>query len=315
LTRQRPPIDVITVNYDAGESLLACVRSVLGSSVPTRVWVVDNASTDGSVERLESELGDEPRLTILRNPENLGFARANNQILQRSLAGEYALLLNPDCVVETDTLGSVARALDADPGAGMAGCLLLGTDGREQVGCRRETPTPRRALARAFGLSRVVAGLARALGRQPPPDFVLKDRPLPSGTAEVGAISGAFMLVRAAALEAVGPLDEGYFLHAEDLDWCLRFRRFGWRILFVPGARAVHEKGRCSRAHPFRVQWHLHRGMTRYYLEHHRRGQPWPLVALVWVGIWTRFALLALPGAGWAASRNAWDRLARRRPG
>lgn len=295
----------MTVNYDAGDALLGCVRAVLGSSVPVRVWVVDNASADGSVERLEGALGGDERVRVLRNDSNLGFARANNQVLRRERSGDFALLLNPDCFVEPRTIETVLEALEADPGAGMAGCLLVGTDGREQAGCRRALPTPRRALLRAFGLVGPVRRVLRALGRPAPADFVLADQPLPGAPSPVGAISGAFMLVRTAALDAVGLLDERYFLHGEDLDWCLRFGKAGLRVLFVPGARAVHEKGRCSRRHPLRVQWHLHRGVMRYYLDNHRAARPLPLVALVCVGIWTRFALLALPRLAADAVRRA----------
>ena len=94
---------------------------------------------------------------------------------------------------------------------------------------------------------------------------------------EVEAISGACMLVRRAALDDVGGLDEGYFLHCEDLDWCHRFRQAGWRVLFVPGVRVVHDKGVSSRARPVFVQWHLHRGMVRYYRKFLRDEYPSPL--------------------------------------
>lgn len=301
MSHEAPPIEVVTVNHDAGDALVDSVAAVLASSVPVRVCVVDNASRDGSLEALERRLPAEPRLHVIRNGQNAGFARANNQVL-RGVSDGYALLLNPDCVVEAGTLERVVAALEADPEAGMAGCLLLGLDGREQAGCRRAAPTPRTALLRAFGLLRPVAAVCRALGWVAPADFVLNERPLPEAPLAVDAISGAFMLVRSDALASVGLLDEGFFLHGEDLDWCLRFREAGYRVLFVPGARAVHEKGRCSRRRPFFVQWHLHRGMARYHRKHH--GGSALRVALVGLGVWTRFALVALPRAAWSALRG-----------
>ena len=107
------------------------------------------------------------------------------------------------------------------------------------------------------------------------------------------AISGAFMMVRREALDAVGPLDEAYFMHCEDLDWCMRFRQSGRRVLFVPTASAVHHKGASSRARPVRVLWHMHRGMVRYYRKFFRREYPGPFMWLVVAGVAVRFSALA----------------------
>ena len=183
------------------------------------------------------------------------------------------------------------HALAQDAGAGMAGCLVLNPDGTEQAGCRRETPTPAKAFLRAFGL----AGLARRLGveGETARDFVRRGDPLPARPVEVEAISGAFMFVRRAALETVGPLDEGYFLHCEDLDWCERFRRAGYKVIFVPDVTAVHDQGASSRGRPVRVLWHKHRGMVRYYRKFFREAYPLPLFWLVLAGVWARFAALA----------------------
>lgn len=281
---------VVTVNFDAGTHLVACARSVLASTAPVEHLVVDNGSTDASLAALRSAVGDDPRLRILENGANLGFAKATNRGLAEA-RGEWLLLLNPDCVVQPDTIARMHEAMRDHPGAGLAGCLLLNPDGTEQAGCRRETPTPGKALVRALSLGR----LARRLGleRKGARDFVRTGDPLPERPVEVDAISGAFMLVRRAALEAVGPLDEGYFLHCEDLDWCLRFRRAGQAVLFVPGVAVVHEKGASSRGRPVRVLWHMHRGMARYYDKFFASEDPRPFSWLVHVGIALRFLVLA----------------------
>jgi GT2 family glycosyltransferase len=236
---------------------------------------------------------------ILEQGGNTGFAAACNAGM-RQARGEHLLLLNPDCVVEPETLGTVRAALDADPGAGMAGCLLRNEDGTEQEGCRRSVPTPGRAFARAFGVSRLRRRAGAAGG-----DFVLSDQPLPTSPVPVDAISGAFMMVRRAALEAVGPLDEEYFMHCEDLDWCMRFRQAGLRVLFVPDATAVHHKGTSSRARPVRVLWHMHRGMVRYYRKFFRGAYPAPFLWLVVAGVAVRFSALA----SIAVARHAGRRL------
>ena len=177
------------------------------------------------------------------------------------------------------------------PAAGIAGCLVLNPDGTEQAGCRRETPTPGKAFVRAFRLG----GLARRLGLEGgvTRDFVRQGDPLPPQPVPVDAISGAFMFVRRDALEKVGPLDEGYFLHCEDLDWCERFRRAGYEVLFVPEVAVVHDKGGSSRGRPVRVLWHMHSGMVRYYRKFFREEYPLPLCGLVVAGVWLRFAVLA----------------------
>jgi len=281
---------VITVNFNTGELLVGGARAVLASTVPVELLVVDNASTDGSLDGLRTAVGSDPRVRILENGANLGFARGNNQALAEAL-GEWLLFLNPDCLVRPDTIERMQRALRQHPDAGLAGCLILNPDGTEQAGCRRETPTPDKALVRALGLGPFLSRLG--LGVKSARDFVRTGDPLPPQPIEVDAISGAFMFVRRDALEKVGPLDEGYFLHCEDLDWCERFRRGGFKVLFVPDATVVHDKGVSSRGRPVRVLFHLHRGMVRFYGTYFRGEYPWPLFWLVLGAVWLRFGLLA----------------------
>jgi GT2 family glycosyltransferase len=125
-------------------------------------------------------------------------------------------------------------------------------------------------------------------------DFHLHKQPLPSGPIEVEAISGALMLVSRAALEDVGPWDEAYFLHCEDLDWCMRFRQKGWRILFVPDAPVIHYQGHSSRARPMFVEWHKHKGMVRFYRKFFSHQYPGFLMGLVGVAVWIRFSALLI---------------------
>jgi len=123
---------------------------------------------------------------------------------------------------------------------------------------------------------------------------LLHKHALPDSPIKVEAISGAFMLVKRQALVDDGPMDEGYFLHCEDLDWCMRFRQKGWQILFVPGVGIVHHQGTCSHATPVRVEWHKHKGMVRFYRKFFRHQYPLLLMWCVIATVWTRFFLLAL---------------------
>ena len=271
-----PTVLVTVVNYNSGDWLRRCAEAVLASTVPVALRIGDNGSSDASL----ADLPADPRLTVLRNNANLGFATALNRLLADSDA-PWLLVLNPDCRIEADTLERLLTIAEAHPQVGMFGCLIANPDGSEQRGCRRRLPTLGTAALRSLGLGRLFNGRA---------NFDLTGSPLPSAPIEQEAISGAFMLIRRAALQAVGPMDEGYFLHCEDLDWCARFPRAGWPILFVPSVRVTHEQGSCSVSRPYFVEWHKHRGMLRYYAKFHGRLGALLLAPLVWA----RFALVAL---------------------
>jgi GT2 family glycosyltransferase len=281
-----PVVSVIIVNFNGGLLLSTAVRSVLSSTVPVKVFISDNGSTDGSLLSLRGLVGINTRLQIIENRRNLGFACACNIVLKQ-IGSEYVLLLNPDAIIMSDTLARMMETLAAYPEVGMAGCLLRNPDGTEQAGCRRSVPTPWRTLVRVFHLDKLFPNHLRFR------NFVLTQQPLPERPVFLEAISGAFMLVRRKALEDVGLLDEKYFLHCEDLDWCMRFRRTGWKILFVPNVEVVHYSGTCSKNRSFFVLWHKHKGMIRFYRKFFRHQYPWPLMLLVMVVVWMRFILLA----------------------
>lgn len=284
---KEPLISAIVVNYNAGRLLTQCIEQVLASTVKVELIMVDNNSTDGSLNSIEHAFSHESRIQIIKNQRNLGFAKAVNIGLGNSQS-DVILLLNPDCIIEVTTLEHLLRTLSKEPDIGMVGPIILNADGTEQAGCRRDIPTPWRSLARAFGLSRWSFSK-----RGPLRDFSLHQAPVPTGPLDVDAISGAFMLIRRAALNDVGPLDEGYFMHCEDLDWCIRFRERGWRVVFVPDVSVTHHKGACSKDRPIRVLWHMHRGMMRFYRKFFRHQYPIALLWLVAVGVWLRFSILA----------------------
>lgn len=280
------PISVVIVNFNAGELLTACVRSVLDSSVPVEVVVSDNGSRDGSLHALRRALGDDARVRIVENGANLGFAKANNLAL-RHCHGDDILFLNPDCVIQPDTLARMRAIMSAHPRAGMGGGLILNADGSEQKGGRRRVPTPWRTLVRVFSLSRLLPDHPWFR------DFDLSGQPLPAAPVAVDAISGSFMFVRRAAMDKVGIMDEGYFLHCEDLDWCMRFRQAGFDVLFVPAVAVTHYKGVCGVDRPVRVMWHMHKGMVRFYRKFFRHEYSVALMWAVAAAVWARFFVMA----------------------
>ncbi|MBS3963811.1 MAG: glycosyltransferase family 2 protein [Methylomonas sp.] len=276
-------VSAIIVNYNAGSLLRGCVDSLLACPLDVEIIVVDNASHDGSLNGLP----DSPRIRVIRNPANVGFAAACN-IGIRTSSAPFLLFLNPDCVLQPAAISALLQVLQSGERVGMVGGLLVNEDGSEQGGGRRAVPTPWRSFVRAFGLYRFAKRWPRLFF-----DFHLHQQPLPSGPIEVEAISGACMVVKRAAVDDVGLWDEGYFLHCEDLDWCMRFRQKGWQILFVPDARIYHALGACSRSRRLFVEWHKHKGMLRFYGKFFRHQYPGALMWLVTFGVWLRFGLAA----------------------
>ncbi|MFZ5907485.1 MAG: glycosyltransferase family 2 protein [Nitrospirota bacterium] len=278
--------DVIVVNYNAGRMLGSCVSSALAEGA-RRIIVVDNGSRDDSLTNLEKELPRQERLTIIRNGDNFGFAKACNIGVGVSTS-RHLFFLNPDCILAPGSLRRMSTVLESNPSIGMVGGLLCNQDGSEQPGGRRAFPTPGRAFVRGFGLSRLAAIFPGLMA-----DFQLHEEPLPAAPVIVEAISGACMLVRREAMEDVGLWDEGYFLHCEDLDWCMRFHQKGWQVVFVPDARVFHAWRACSRSRPIFVEWHKHKGMLRFYRKFFRQQYHGLLWVLVLVGVWVRFPIMA----------------------
>jgi hypothetical protein len=290
------PVSAVIVNYNAGTLLIDSVRAALAQA--EQVIVVDNASIDASMDLLAAQFAAEPRLVMLCKTKNHGFAAGCN--LGLGLATQaHLLFLNPDCILGAGSLRRMVEVLDSDSSVGMVGGLLTNLDGSEQGGGRRAVPTPWRSFVRAFGLVRLSNRWSRLFF-----DFHLHKQPLPNAPIDVEAISGALMLVRRAAIDDVGLWDEVYFLHCEDLDWCMRFRQRGWKILFVPDAPVLHYHGHCSRARPFFVEWHKHKGMVRFYHKFFSHQYPSVLMWMVNAGAWLRFALVSVVHAvRWGAKR------------
>jgi GT2 family glycosyltransferase len=279
-------ITAIVVNFNAGEALGNCVRALLDSTVNVGVVVADNASTDGSAENLRSLYGDYPGIEILFNPVNLGFAAAVNACA-RAVRTDWILIINPDCVVERDTIALLSDEAGRDERAALAGPGVLGRDGKLERASLRRFPDPWNSLMTISGLWRL--GRWIPLFRGVPVD----DASMPAGTVTADAVTGACMLVRRQALVEIGYMDEGYGLHCEDLDLMYRLHEAGWHCLYVPRARAVHTQGVSSRSRPMWVHRQKHLGMARFFRKFKAAEYPLPVNWLVYTGIWLHYALLA----------------------
>ena len=273
---------IVIVNYNAGDWLVRSVGSALRYTT-ARVSVVDNASIDSSIADLKRAFKEESRLEVIINAQNVGFATANNQILN-NLENDYVVLMNPDCELKQDALDRIISVMQDNETIGLASCRILNADGSLQKTCKRRFPTPKTAGLRMLGMSRLF----------PQHDFDFGNKVSDSNSFEIlEAVSGAFMVVRKSAMDKVGVLDEKYFMHCEDLDWCKRFALAGWDVAFVPSAEVVHAKGVSSKARPIRVLWNLHRGMDRFFTKFYI-DTPWPLRYLVKIGIYLSFIVRAI---------------------
>lgn len=293
---------VIVVAADSGPLLRTCVESVLAGNPgdSLELLLVDNASGDGVPEQVEATHRADTRLQVLRNGANLGFGPACNRGAARA-RGDVLVFLNPDCLVAQDFVARVRTALSTDDRIGVLGVQVTDAHGRAARGNRRRDPTLRRALTTLTGLARLEARWPAWQGVEMPPAN--------SAAVEmVEAVSGACMVLPRAAFERVGGFDEGYFLHAEDLDLCRRVRDAGWRVAIDPGTRVAHVQGSSSRARPLFVARHKHRGMWRYFSKFDPAARNPVLRGLVWTGIWAHFLLkaplLALRGARRAPTRK-----------
>jgi GT2 family glycosyltransferase len=279
-----PSLRVIVVNFNAGASLVNCIEAVLQYPDDLLVTVVDNASSDGSAQEVASRFGNDPRVELVVNSENLGYARAANRIA-RQVTGDYVLILNPDCFLQPGALTSLVDALERDQKAGVAGPWVTDRNGKVQSGTWRRFPDPWRALMTFTGLHRFSGRVSSVSGVNCP-----SSEP-PAETMQVEAVSGACMLLRRSAAERVDYFDEEYSMHCEDLDLMKRLAMQGLTCLLVPQAKGVHEGGVSSASRPWWVHRQKHIGMQRYFRKFQAEKYAFPFRWSVYAGIWFHYAL------------------------
>lgn len=284
-------LSVIIVNWNAREFLARCLETVFASEFDGdfEVIVVDNNSPDGSVEFIRERY---PRVKVIANRDNPGFARGNNQAI-REARGEYILLLNPDTEIKPDTLQVMADFMRERPDCGMAGCKVLNPDGTLQPACRRSIPTPADAFFKLAGISRLFPRSPRFARYNL--TYLPEDR-----LCAVDAVSGSFLFTRREVVEKIGLLDERFFMYGEDLDWCRRAQQAGYRNYYVPAASIVHYHGQSSAKRPLRTAYYFYQAMYLFYCKHAAPRWTWPLVKAASLLAF----LLALPKTCWIHHRR-----------
>ncbi len=268
-------IAAIVVTYQSAETIADCLTRLRAADGVSQIRVVDNASTDGTLEIVQRHALADARVRFIANPDNPGFGTGCNQGADDSDA-PWLAFVNPDCLVERDTLARLrAHAL------GVAREVLLGADLVDEAGVRdgaaRRRDPDFAAMLRNGDARRLDVAVDASQTLQP-----------------VQAISGALMFLPRALMQRIEGFDQDYRLHAEDLDLCRRAREAGAFVAVANDVRVVHVRGVSSRSRPVFVEWHKHRGLARYFRRFEAPGRSASVRLCVYAMIWMRFPLAAL---------------------
>jgi GT2 family glycosyltransferase len=261
-----PDLSIVIVNWNVRELLRACLRS-LDPNLHAEVIVVDNASSDGSVEMVRGEF---PTVRLIANGRNLGYGAAINQAVSQC-TGDYLLILNPDTEVRPGAVHRLVEFIYERPRAACVGPHLVNPDGSTQSS-RRSFPGLWTAFVESTILQRWFGGLGalRRFYRSAQPDDVPQ---------QVDWLVGACLLLRRAALDEVGGFDERFFMYSEEMDLCYRLRQAGYEIWFVPRAEVMHHEAASSSQDLFRRNVNFHESRYRFFRKHHGAA---PALALRW---------------------------------
>jgi len=252
-------VSVVVVNWNTQDILRDCLRSIYeqGGEIDLEVIVVDNASTDGSVEMVKKDF---PQITLIENSQNRGFAAANNQGIAISKE-RYVLLLNSDTVVLDNAIAKTAAFADSHPEAAVVGCRVLNPDRTLQPTCFM-FPSILNMLLSSTYLYKLFPK-SKFFGRERMTWWNRND------IREVDVVTGCFMLVRQDAIKKVGSMDEQFFMYGEETDWCYRFKQAGWKILFTPCAEIIHLGGQSAKKKAVTMIVQIRKSILQFMKKHH----------------------------------------------
>jgi len=270
-------IVAIIVTHQSAATIAECLQRLRAAQGVAQIRVVDNGSTDTTVEIVQRQASQDARLHFIANPDNPGFGVACNQGVADSSA-PWIALVNPDCLLTPESLHRLLAHAHSVPGEVVIGAVLVDKHGHEDPASRRRDPQFAAMLR---------ARAARDLAVPAAPGEVLQP---------VAAISGALMLLPRRLFTRIGGFDPGYRLHMEDLDLCRRAREAGAAVAIANDVQVVHLRGISSRSRPWFVEWHKHRGMWRYF-QTFEAGQTGAFTRMaIWLAIWAHFAQVVLFG-------------------
>jgi len=286
--QETPPLlDIVIVNYNSTDRLLNCLSSIHRSlgNLSVKILVEDNASTDG-VDRITKLF---PEVQLTENTVNLGFAKAVNQSLRKGCS-PYVILLNPDTLIVSDFFDPAIEFMEQHSDVGVLGPKILDPDGSVQ-GSARSFPTPLTAI---FGRTSLLTRLY-------PNNPISRQNILTAGfdnqaIVPVDWVSGAGMLVRRKAIDAVGLMDERFFMYWEDADWCKRMWEAKWKVIYYPAISLTHHVGTSSKKRFFRSAFEFHRSAFNLYRKHTAKAVFYPMLPILTAGLGLRFLLILLRG-------------------
>lgn len=268
-------IAAIVVTYQSGSTIDACLSRLRQAQDVAEIRVIDNGSMDGTLDIVQRHASHDPRVRFVGNPDNPGFAAANNQGVADSHS-PWLAFINPDLMVEPETLAALRSRAE-----GLGDCLL----GVEQVDGQGHADEAVRRRDPDFLMMLRSPGKGSKLAVPRDPQQALQ---------RVPALSGALLMMPRALFDCIGGWDAGYRLHAEDLDLCRRAREAGAVVAIANDLQVTHVRGVSSRSRPFFVEWHKHKGLWRYFQKFEARQRSLPVRVAVWGAIWAH-ALMLVP--------------------
>ena len=312
-TEPQSDLSVIIVSWNTRDLLAQCLESVVRQQSPdlrqqsnsaghlsvvctlsSDVWVVDNASSDGSAAMVRERF---PQVRLIENRENVGFARANNQGIRAS-TGRYVLLLNSDTIVEPDALTRMVEFMDAHPDAGIVGAYIRNPDRSPQY-CFGRFPTITSETVFAFGLD-----LHRPFSARFAPQVGFEE-----DFIETDWVLGAGLMVRRQALDRVGLFDEDYFMYSEEVDLAYRVKKAGWKVFVLRDARIVHYGGQSAQQMAARMKAELFKSKVKFFRKHYGGVNAALLQGVLLASVLVKQLAYLIMGRGaksalWAATRR-----------
>jgi GT2 family glycosyltransferase len=282
-----PDISIVILNWNDRQHMEICLESLQSctKSRSVEIIVVDNGSSDGSPEMVVERF---PEVQLIRNEENIGFPKGNNTGIRAS-KGRYVFVLNSDIKVLDNCVDALVDYLETHADVGMIGPRILNADLTLQSSCRR-FPTLWNNFCSAFGLARIFEGTQFFSGEHML--YFKGDR-----IVDVDVLVGCFWLVRRAAIDEFGLLDEGFFIYAEDVDWCVRCWKAGWRVVFFPDAQAIHYRGvSTTKKDPVRFALTQQTSVLRYWEKHHGAFGRFAMACLLFGHLLVRWAATIAKG-------------------
>lgn len=277
----RPIISICMVSFNCCEVIEKCLESLQTAlqKIPSEIFVADNASKDKTVKIITKKY---PAIHVLKNIKNLGFSVATNQGIQKS-SGDFILLLNTDTILKSDTISSMLKFIKTDEKIGIVGPKVLNPDGSFQYQCRRGYPTPLAAFAYFSGLDKIFPNNKKLN------QYLLRSEPI-NKKMDICSGSGCCLLVRKKMINQIGPLDEKIFAFGEDIDFCVRAKNAGWKVIYFPESEIIHLGGKGgAQSAPLTKIWAIHQAMKMFYEKHEKKKHNLVINQVIKIGIFCSF--------------------------